>query len=180
MGKSSIAKVQYLHTNVTVLTAKYSSLGLSKLNFRFVENIFSPKWKYFFKPSEIFENNGRFGLEQRSIALKPHFAAPCQAKNKNRLLSKKRAPTPHRHRVSVENRLIHCTLQSTTDTLEKIRKTLGSSSILGQGLRHIVMSLFSLDFSPFSFITRETCSPPEPLGRWPVGEKQRAKGNFHK
>ena len=32
----------------------------------------------------------------------------------------------------------------------------------------------------FPQITRETCSPPEPLGRWPVGEKQGAKGNFHK
>ena len=141
MGKSSLTKVQYLHTSIAVLTAKYSSLGLSKLNFRFVENFFSPKWKNFFKPLKIFENKERFGLGRRSITLKTHFATPCQAKNKNRLLSKKRAPTPHRHRVSVENQLIHCTLQSTTDTLEKIRKTLSSSSILGQGLRHIVMSL---------------------------------------
>ena len=122
MGKSSIAKVQYLHTNVAVLTAKYSSLDLSKLNFRFVEKNFSAKRKKNFKPMKIFENKERFGLGRRSIALKPHFATPCQAKNKNRLLSKKRAPTPHRHRVSVENQFIHCTLQSTTDTLENFHE----------------------------------------------------------
>ena len=98
MGKSSLAKVQYLHTNVTVLTAKYSSLGLSKLNFRFVEKFFSTKWKNFFKGLKIFENKERFVLGRRSITLKTHFATPCQAKNKNRLLGKKRStdtpPTP--------------------------------------------------------------------------------------
>lgn len=93
MGKSSIAKVQYLQTNITVLTAKYSSLGLSKLNFRFVEKKFSTKWKKIFKPLKIFENKEQFVLGRRSITLKTHFAAPCQAKNKNRLLGKKRAPT---------------------------------------------------------------------------------------
>ena len=125
MGKSSLAKVLYLHTNITVLTAKYSSLGLSKLNFRFVEKNFSAKWKKNFKGLKIFENKERFVLGRRSIALKPHFAAPCQAKNKNRLLSQKRAPTPHRHRVSVENQLIHRKLQSTTDTWEKNKEDFG-------------------------------------------------------
>ena len=33
MGKSSIAKVQYLHTNVTVLTAKYCNTGMQVLVF---------------------------------------------------------------------------------------------------------------------------------------------------
>ena len=41
------------------------------------------------------------------------------------------------------------------------------------------LSLFSLKHK-FPQITRETCSPLEPLGRWPVGEEQGAKGNFHK
>jgi hypothetical protein len=30
----------------------------------------------------------------------------------------------------------------------------------------------------FSALRLETCSPPEPLGRWPKGEKQGAKGNL--
>ena len=45
--------------------------------------------------------------------------------------------------------------------------------------RHASLSLFSLKHK-FPQITRETCSPAEPLGRWPVGEKQGTKDNYHK
>ena len=136
MGKSSIANVQYWHTSIAVLSRKYSSNDGEVLQFGSIQTEFSLCWKYFFALLKIFfqalENFWKQraiwigtkvdcpqGLCQRLHELSNlNLIAPCQAKNKNRLLSKKRAPTLHRHRVSVENRLIHCKLQSTTDTLE--------------------------------------------------------------
>ena len=139
-SSTCILILQYLRLSTPVWVYPKNFFTLLKIFFHYSDNFFSSPWKILKTTSDLDWDEGgllyTLNTKHSTLNPKPHFAAPCQAKNKNRLLSKKRAPTPHQHRVSVENRLIHCTLQSTTDTLEKMRKTFDSSSILGQVIAH--------------------------------------------
>ena len=85
MPKSStyIQVLQYLAASTRVPMGKYSSLGLSKLIFRFVKKVFSTKRKYFFKPLKIFEKSNADGKgikrareKQRSAACSPLVHLP--------------------------------------------------------------------------------------------------------